>query len=563
MANMTIQLLDNKIISHIAAGEVVERPAAAVKELVENALDAGSTQITVEAQGGGIKLIRVTDNGCGIPAIEVALAFKRHSTSKINSMDDLDRITTLGFRGEALPSIAAVARVEMVTAVRGENAGTVIQLEDGAVVRQESRGHSPGTAVTVQDLFRKVPARLKFLKSEASENGRISEVVSRYALAFPEVRFTLMLEGKTVLHTPGSGRLIDAVIEVYGLEVARNMLELGNGPGSVHVSGLVGSPQVTRSTRDYINFFINRRWVGNRLLAWSVEEAYQGFLMQGKHPVAVINLSLPPDLVDVNIHPAKTEVKFQDERQIFGAVQKAIRQALVKQTPVPRIEEPGVKFTAFSGASPSTGPDLFTAHKESAALPVPAPTPLMALPLLRVLGQIAGTYIVAEGADGLYLIDQHAAHERILFEILNKQRSVRQPEIQGLLPPATLEVDPRQETMLQTVLGDLSEFGFAVEPFGTRTYLVRSIPAALKDRDWAAALREILDTSSGGEWSSKIAVSLACHSAIRAGKIMNVAEMNELIRQLERVAVPNTCPHGRPTMIHLDLQQMEKEFRRK
>jgi len=569
---MQIKVLDQQVVSRIAAGEVVERPASVVKELVENSLDATSSQISIEVRGGGVGLIRVIDNGFGIPSSELGLAFQRYATSKIASLEDLESISSLGFRGEALPSIAAVAQIDIVTCAAGESAGNYLSVKEGIVVNQGSQGRSQGTTVTVRNLFRKVPARLKFLKSLATENSHIANVVSQYALAFPEVKFALSIDGRTVLRTPGSGQLIDSVIEVYGLEIARNMLEVDNGDwegeatgSSVQVTGMVGSPTISRSHRGYLSFFINHRWVNSRLLAWAVEEAYQGLLMQGKHPVAIINISVPANEVDINIHPTKTEVKFQNERKVFGAVQKAVRRALVELAPVPKIEEVA---TTYAVPSPSSSA-LFTSVKSSGhptiLSPMAQPTPAFSLPALRPLGQLSLSYIVAEGPDGLYLIDQHAAHERVLFEKIKQQSSHQQVEVQGLLEPVTLEVNPRQDEVLKAHYENLAEFGFSIEPFGDRTYLVRTVPALLHPKDWAGMLRELLDSPSGedkSDWMEKIAISIACHSAVRAGQVLSDDEIRELIRQLEQTAIPNTCPHGRPTMIHLSSGQLEREFGR-
>ncbi len=568
---MPIKLLDPKVVARIAAGEVVERPASVVKELVENALDAGASQITVEATGGGVSLLRVTDNGVGIPAGEAALAFQRYATSKVASLDDLQTIATLGFRGEALPSIAAVAEVDMVTCAQGEAAGSVLNVRDGNVVHQGSQGRSTGTTVTVRNLFHSLPARRKFLKSPATENGHIAHVVSQYALAYPEVKFTLSIDSRVVLRTPGSGQLIDSVSEVFGLEMARHMLPVDSraggwegGTGAIIVTGMAGAPSLSRASRDFLSFFVNRRWVNSRLLAWAVEEAYHGLLMTGKHPVAVINISLPSADVDINIHPTKTEVKFQDEHAVFGAVQKAVRRALIETAPTAKIEEVA---TAYRGTA-SPVPTLWTTSKTEEhrvfTPPVASATPIFALPALRLLGQLDRSYIVAEGPDGLYLIDQHAAHERILFEKVQSQFAQQELEVQGLLEPATFEVNPREEEVLKTVGESLAKFGFCLEPFGERSYLVRTVPALLHEKDWAGALRELLDASSGSndEWSEKIAASIACHSAVRAGQVLSDDEMRALVRQLEQAALPNTCPHGRPTMIHLSVAQLAREFQR-
>jgi len=566
---MKIKVLEAKVVSQIAAGEVVERPASVVKELVENALDAESTQITVEIKNGGISLIRVTDNGTGIPDSETELAFERHATSKIGNWQDLQQLSTLGFRGEALPSVAAVAQVQMATSARESTVGSYLSLEDGRIVRHDSQARSPGTTVTVQNLFRKIPARLKFLKTEATEAGKIADVVSQYALAYPEVRFTFINEGKTTLRTAGSGKLRDAVSAVYGLETAQSMLEVQlqtnspeNGP-SIRVSGLAGAPTIARSSRDFLSLFVNRRWVNNRLLTFAVEEAYHGLLMQGKHPVAVINLEIPPSLVDVNVHPAKMEIKFQDERLVFGAVQKAVRQSLVQSAPVPQVEE--VKSHFATPSTPFSVPQTQSGFLKPAAVrsqeETPPITPLISLPLLRLLGQLACTYIVAEGPDALYLIDQHAAHERIMLEKIRNQRAEQKVEVQGLLPPVTIEMDPRQAATLRSHLPGLAEFGFDIEIFGERAFLVRAIPAVLRERDWQAALKESLDTS-GGDWAENLLNTLACHSAIRAGQVMSDIEMRELVKQLEQTSLPNSCPHGRPVMIRLTLSQIEREFNR-
>ena len=563
---MPIRVLDPKVVSRIAAGEVVERPASVVKELVENSLDADSSQISIEVRGGGVSLIRVTDNGIGIPDGEVELAFDRYATSKIGSLDDLESISSLGFRGEALPSIAAVAQVDIITCIAGKSVGTYLGFKDGVIENKGSQGHPQGTTVTVRNLFRRVPARLKFLKSPATENSHIANVVSQYALAFPEVKFTLFIDGRVALRTPGSGQLIDSVIEVYGVEIAQNMLEIRNDRkwenGAVYlgITGTIGSPAVSRSNRGYLSFFINRRWVNSRLLAWAVEEAYHGLLLQGKHPIAVINISLPHQEVDVNVHPTKTEVKFQNEHRVFGTVQKAVRRALMELMPVPQI---GATATAYVSTPEQRQAVLTSPSARLTSLPPVAPqTPMVSLPALRLLGQLLSSYIIAEGRDGLYLIDQHAAHERILFEKIKRQRARQEIEVQGLLEPVTFEVNPKQEEVLKSHYQKLAEFGFSIEPFGDKTYLVRAVPLLLYNKDWAGMMRQLLDSLSGGDWAETIAISIACHSAVRAGQALTDDEMGELVWQLEQVAIPHTCPHGRPTMIRLSSGQLEKEFGR-
>jgi len=568
---MPIKVLDPEVVAQIAAGEVVERPASVVKELVENSLDAASSQIGVEVKGGGVSLIRVTDNGVGVPSAELELVFQRYATSKIASLDDLESISSLGFRGEALPSITAVAQVDIVSSATGESTGSYLSLKEGTAVNRGSQGRSQGTTVTVRNLFRSVPARLKFLKSPATENGHITNVVSQYALAFPKVKFTLSLDGRIVLRTPGSGQLIDSVIEVYGLEVAHNMLEVDSGDQgwegeaatlSLLVTGMVGAPTISRSSRGYLSFFVNHRWISSRLLAWAVEEAYHGLLMTGKHPVAIINISLPAKEIDINIHPAKSEVKFQNESLVFGAIQKAVRRALIELAPPPKIEE---VTTTYSVSSQALWASTGTGYNPTTLPPVVSPTLAFSLPALRLLGQLSGSYVIAEGPDGLYLIDQHAAHERIIFEKIKHQVSHQEIGVQGLLEPVTLEVNPKQDAVLKSQYENLTEFGFLIEPFGDRTYLIRTVPVLLYQKDWAGVLRELWDSLLGedkGDWIEKIAISIACHSAVRAGQMLSDDEMRELIRQLEQVTIPNTCPHGRPTMIYLSSGRLEREFGR-
>jgi DNA mismatch repair protein MutL len=518
-----------------------------VKELVENSLDAGATQIAVEAQGGGISFIRVTDNGSGIPANDVELAFHRYATSKIDALTDLEKISTLGFRGEALPSIAAVADVEILTKADSDTAGTYLFLKNGTPVKREKRSRPQGTTVTVHHLFRNFPARLKFLKSATTESGHIANLLSQYALAFPEVKFNLVIDGRLTLHAPGNGNLRDVLAEVYGLEVAQQMLELDGADQTPSITGLVSPASLARSSRGYLSFFVNRRWVRSGLLTRAAEDTYQGVLTAGKHPIVVLNVSFSPQEIDVNVHPTKTEVKFRNSQTVYAAVQKAIGRTLAK-APLPKVKTTGL---------PSTSPPSLWIMKGAETT---------SLPILRVVGQLASNYIMAEGPEGLYLIDQHAAHERVLFEKILAQRSQQKIEIQGLLEPVNIELSPKQEETLKMRGELLAQFGFSLEPFGARSYLLRAVPAIMKGIDLAEAARALLDSLTTEEEPSKreasIAQSLACHSAVKAGQSLTTEEMRELIKQLEQTTQPRTCPHGRPTMIHLSSRQLEKEFGR-
>ena len=572
---MPIKVLSPEVAAKIAAGEVVERPAAAVKELLDNSLDAGATQIAIEVQGGGVRLIRVVDNGVGIPPEEADLAFERFATSKVATTDDLESISSLGFRGEALPSIAAVSDVTMVTRSRDELAGTFLNIKDSAILQKTKRGCPPGTTVTVRNLFRSFPARLKFLKSTATENGHIGQIVTQYSLASPEVRFILIIDGRTAFRSPGSGSLREVLAVVYGVENAKLMLQVEAGDESEdlllpQVTGFASPPSLTRATRSYMSFFVNRRWVQSRMLTYALEEAYHGLLMTGRHPIAVINIAMPPQEIDVNVHPAKSEVKFRREREVFGALQKAVRATLLAQAPTPTLDtlhQPQPASASFTERLSMPEPTAQETEVESSPPTQPAAEPdARSLPILRVVGQIANTYIIAEGPDGMYLIDQHAAHERVLFERIRDQRQRRAVEIQGMLQPVPVELTVRQQELLELQAEALAEYGFEIEHFGERTYLVRSVPAMLQGQNVAQSLTELLDFLGEGaktDWGEEIAISLACHSAVLAGQALSQQEMLDLIRQLEGTSQPNTCPHGRPTTIHLSSAQLEKGFGRR
>jgi len=555
---MAIKVLAPEVVSKIAAGEVIERPASVVKELIENSLDAGASQIAVEAQGGGVELIKVSDNGAGIPASELELAFHRYATSKIGNLDDLEKISSLGFRGEALPSIAAVAEVEISTQTSSAPIGSYLHLRNGEVVRKESRARPQGTTVTVRRLFRYFPVRLKFLKSVNTENSHIAHLVSQYALAFPEVKFSLVLDKRPSLRTTGNGDLREVVNEVYGSEIAQRMLKVEQKDGLARISGLTSPPSLARSNRNYLSFFVNRRWVRSPLLTRATEEAYRGLLMDGQHPMAVINISLPAQELDVNVHPAKAQIKFCHEQTVFSSVRKAIEEALAR-TPI--ASSKAVPFSVSSGQWQS--PRMIT---DNEPVFVVAQLPTMELPVLRVLGQLANTYIIAEGPNGLYLIDQHAAHERILYDRISAQWAQKEVEVQGLLQPITIELSPREEETLRASKEFLAEFGFTIEPFGNRSYVIRAIPALMARANIIEIITALLDSLASKEspnpWEEKIAQSLACHGAIRAGQQLSNEEMRELIKQLEQTKQPRACPHGRPTMIHLSSHHLEKEFGR-
>ena len=588
---MPIQLLAPAVSARIAAGEVIERPSSAVKELVENALDAGATRVAVELRGGGVEYIRVTDNGSGIPPEQVELAFQRFATSKLGGAGDLESVATLGFRGEALPSVAAVSRVEMRTRTRGRDDGFRIEIADGEILSAGADGAPVGTTVVARHLFRNFPVRRKFLRSAAAEQTRIQMVVSHYAMAYPEVRFELSAERGRGLSSPGGGDLRDAVAAVHGARVAEALLELtpaDGGESETAVRGLIGPPSMDRANRRYISLFANRRWVHNRSLSYAVEQSYHGFMAERRYPVAVLNVSVPYEEVDVNTHPSKAEIRFKRENRVFGAVQRAVRATLTLHAPVPEVSPGGASAVAPSASAPPN-PSAFwptrpfqnaggaaAAHggasramiEPPAAAPPPAPplTPKDALPILRVLGQVRSAYIVAEGPDGMYLIDQHAAHERVMFERVKRRAASGTADVQSLLEPAVVELDAAKMELATRQAQTLADMGFRLESFGVSSVIVRGVPALLNESDQSRTLLDVLDLMEEGggfeTWEDRAAYSIACHSAIRAGKTLSMDEMQELARQLEACAQPNTCPHGRPTMIHTSAGQMEREFHR-
>jgi DNA mismatch repair protein MutL len=590
---MPIHVLPDSVAARIAAGEVIERPASVVKELVENSFDAGATRIRVDLVDGGRDSISVSDNGSGIEADELELAFERFATSKISSDHELLGIDTLGFRGEALPSIASVAIVEVQSTAHNADVGMDLLLEFGEKRKSEPVGAPPGTSVTVRSLFQNVPARKRFLSSASGELGRIHTVLTNYALARPDVAIEFVADGATRWATGGTGNLRDVFVTLHGAETASLMLEVADDAdeSEMGVSGLVGSPSISRGNRNFISLNVNGRWFQNRRISYAVEQAYHGFLGERRFPIAALTLRIPDGDVDVNVHPTKAEVKFLREQAVFGMVQKAVRQALLDHAPIPMAVPPrageGMGPGAGGGVRNSAGvavptmanplwpnplvdqasPQPTAAPDQGAAGEFVAPiTPRATLPVLRLLGQAHETYLIAEGPDGLYMIDQHAAHERVIFEEIVARANASDPESQHLLVPETFELSPDQEEAMIKVADQLSQMGFALEEFGPRTILVRAVPRVLGDKSASKALLEMLDgvieLVAPSAWTERTYATLACHSSVTAGRRMNDDEARELLKRLEAAEQPNTCPHGRPTMIHMSETAMAREFQR-
>jgi DNA mismatch repair protein MutL len=570
---MPIRVLSEQTIGKIAAGEVIERPASIVKELLENALDSGADQISIEIAEGGITEIRVVDNGCGITVNDLPLAVERHATSKLSEFSDLKRVNTLGFRGEALASIAAVASLEIRSAA-GLDGAAVLRTEFGALPAIESTAAVRGTSVIVRDLFANVPARRKFLRQAATETTAIQRLVAAYAASRPESIFRLDVDGRSLFATGGSGDLVNAATAVFGSDVGSVALVLPDldstaaVPG-VSASGWVTGPQLTRSHRQQMHFFVNGRLIQHRTLGFVVEECFHTLLMVGRHPVVLIRIEIEPDLVDANVHPTKAEVRFVDERTVCRAVQRAVHAALA-QAPVDEL--PRVSFAIPSAPVPAAmQPTLMHSPArgpETTESPVADSRPAdRSLPMLRVLGQVGASYIIAEGPEGLYLIDQHAAHERVMYERIRAQLADRTGDIQRLLDPMVIDVDTHEAAVMERSLPELNQIGFEIEAFGDQSFVLRALPAMMTGVDIQERihliLRELADGGVGESWLDSVAISTACHTSIRAGQALSIAEMRELVNQLEQTEHPRACGHGRPTMLLMSQGDLARQFARR
>jgi DNA mismatch repair protein MutL len=579
---MGIRLLSSQIASQIAAGEVVERPASVVKELIENSIDAGARNISVETEEGGRRKIAVADDGDGIAPEEIVLALERHATSKLSAIEDLHSIRTLGFRGEALASIAAVARVQLTSRSRSQPAGRRLTAEDGRTGKPAPVGAPQGTVVVVEDLFFNVPARRKFLKSPAAERRLIEALTARHALAHPAIRFRLKQDGRESFSSSGNGDKREVLAGVFGAEAAQRMIDLSAAvvEGFIQVGGYVSPTDLSRSNRRGILLFVNGRSIADPALTTAVVQAYHTLLMVGRYPFGAIFLDVPPEDVDVNVHPAKAEVRFRAPDVVFAAVQRTVRQALLGSTAAAGMPAaapwPSGTWAAERGAQPS--PDWMLDHEPAsvgrgAVESVPGTERFPSagigeIPLLRPVGQVGAAYLVAEGPDGLYLIDQHAAHERVLFEAMGREPSGAHVS-QRLLSPEVVELPAAQATALHGQLDLLRSIGFDVEPFGGTAFRVRSVPQLLGALRPADALRAAVEdfeedeTPLAAEAEARLIARVCKRAAVKAGQVLGAEEQTALVRALERCASPRTCPHGRPTMIHLPMDLLARRFGRK
>ena len=590
---MSIRILPPAVAAGIAAGEVIERPASVVKELVENGIDAGARSISVEMQQGGLQSIRVTDDGAGIADDDVEVAFARYGTSKLVALEGLAQIRTLGFRGEALASIAAASHVLMTTRTAGAAAASVVEATGAEVRRRRKEAAAAGTTVMVEALFSTIPARLKFIRSAQAETARIKLVLDHTAMAAPKVRFTLKSEQRMLLQSSGNGVLRDVVANVYGTELAAEMLELIPSTLAAYpVHGLVSPPSRSRSNRTGISLFVNGRWIVNPALTTAIQEAYRGLLMEGRFPIAVVFIDVPSDVIDVNVHPNKREVRFRHDGDVFSSVERTVRETLLRADPT--VEARGLFGSSAPPLAPTAAPQAFDfalAPGVGAWAPLPEPEQARApvdldeinqtldesgaahesvpwgMADLRVLGQIANTYIVAEGADAMHLIDQHAAHESVLYYRLLRQWEERSAEVQPMLDPLPIELTAEQLDAVPVAEEMLARYGITLETFGDTTYLLRSLPAMARRVDGAKLVAEVLAIAGKAgvhapDVQHAVAASIACHSAVRAGQALDQQEMVALSNALVAETNPNHCPHGRPTTIKVTTGMLEREFGR-
>lgn len=660
-----IQVLDQVTIDKIAAGEVIERPASIVKELVENAIDAGATHVTIEIEEGGISLIRITDDGSGIMKEDIRNAFLRHSTSKIRNVEDLLHITSLGFRGEALSSIAAVTKVEVITKTKEVILGTRYVIEGGQELSLEEAGSSDGTTFIIRQLFYNVPARRKFLKTAMTEAGHVQDLLIRLALSHPEVAFRFLNNNQEKLRTSGSGKLKDVIYNIYGRDVASNLLELDYWQGGIHITGYLGKPLITRGNRNFETFFVNGRYVKSTMISRAVEDAYKDFMMQHKFPFVVLHFQVDTETVDVNVHPTKMELRFQNQQEVYKTVFEAIHRQLLEPELIPQVEVPEPLTSPVQEKKKTPSPDLKLVRrvmpsdsKEAAASITTTPidsaaptaseqvkeephnedyfirkmrervmsyhnrnssaevkdqkkifrpeeqkkriqtsvheattykvneTPVIQKPkqldlfeekLLkretraeyRLIGQIFDTYWLVQFQDNLYIIDQHAAHERVLYERTLKEMKNREFTSQYLSPPIILTLSMQEAELLKTHKERFERIGFEIEPFGGEEYAIRAVPANLFSIAKKELFMEMLDNLADGLSTNmtpdiideKVA-SMSCKAAVKGNNRLSAQEVDALIGELLELENPYHCPHGRPTIIAMSKKELEKKFKR-
>lgn len=566
-----IRILPESIANQIAAGEVIERPASVVKELIENALDVRATRIEIEIKGAGQQLIRVTDNGEGMDRQDILLSLERHATSKIETGADLFNIKTLGFRGEALPSIAAVSRMTLTSRRRGAPSGHRVSIHYGRIQEVAETGCPEGTMVEVRNLFGNLPVRRKFLKSPGTENGHIQDVIEHMALASCSTQFVFSTDGRQVFTTSAGERLEDRLQNLFGLDPQKDLLTVSTTRGEIGFSGYIARPAINRASFRSFYIFVNGRFVCDRIIRHALLEAYQTFLMKGRYPVGILHITLPPAEVDVNVHPTKHEIRFREPKAIYQMVSEDIRAVLLPPPRTDLLSRPSITAATAQGfLEEKPAPAGLALHEQPSLYTPPLPLAQPHPSELKLIGQLAKSYLLCQSKEGLIIIDQHAAHERILFEGLKNSYQKGGIDSQQLLFPVTLELAQPEKALLSQMLTDFAALGIELAPFGGQTFLVRAVPAILADRDLKSWFESILAlmASVGGSFIQErllndILALMACHAAIKASQPLTFEEMESLLDQLRACPVSSNCPHGRPISQLYTYYELEKAFKRK
>lgn len=594
-----IHLLDQNTIDKIAAGEVIERPAAVVKELVENAIDSGANAITIEIKQGGISFIRITDNGCGIPKDQIPLAFQRHATSKISTIEDLLQVKSLGFRGEALSSIAAVSQVELITKDADSIIGCRYEIHGGTEITKEEIGCPDGTTFIMRNLFYNTPARGKFLKTNTTEGGYISDVVLHFILSHPEIRFKFIWDGKIKIQTSGNGNVKDNIYNQYGPDITKALLPVGVSQNGMTLTGFIGKPELSRGTRSFMNYYINGRHIKSPVIQKGIETAYQGFTMTNRFPFTALFLKIDSSCLDVNVHPSKMEVRFTNQEEVFELFRTGLHEILKQATLIPKVslgkDEPAKKAEKKLIEPPVRTPEIPKTpepFETKRTAQTPASTAARKVPVapvikyeqqtlfqeqllreedavrFRLIGQVFGTFWLIEYKDELLIIDQHAAHEKVLYEELMKELSENHVYSQNLLAPVVLTLTHREKEVLASYQEAFTKLGFEIEEFGGDEYAVKAVPSHflhLASRElFYSILDELLENPQGGktELITDRCASISCKAAVKGNHTLSFSEAEKLIEKMLRAEEPYHCPHGRPTTISMTKKEFEKKFKR-
>ncbi len=595
-----IVLLDNETINKIAAGEVVERPASIVKELIENSIDALSSTINIELKNGGKNYISVSDNGRGISNEDIDLVFARHATSKILKAEDIYSLDTMGFRGEAMSSISAISDIELFTNSITDKSGSYLHVKGGIEIERKEIGFPIGTTVIVRNLFFNAPARLKFLKSDTTEQGYIVDLIEKIALINNSISFKLTIDDKIIFHTPGNGDLLSAIYCLYGKNKSKSMIPISYENHIIKINGYIGKPELTKGNGTEIVFAVNKRLIKNKMLVEAARQAYKSLIMVNRYPICIFNIDLSPEKFDVNVHPSKAEIKFDDDKAMFNTVYTAIKSCLNYQSSFQNFEPEDAKISIdavkqehqinevqipFDLNTVSSlnvhekdikSNDNYHVNHEMNNRKIEYPhtyeTPASnyseaGLPDLKVIGQIFNTYILAQSVSDFYMIDQHAAHERIMFEYLLDKYKNQNIHIQELLLPIIIDLTPKDFNKYIDNISVFNNLGFHIESFGENTIRISSVPIIMGEPCSGSVFNDILDTLAEAKNSieankEKLIISLACKNAVKAGDILNIEECTELLLKLKQTNTPYTCPHGRPTVLKMTQLELEKKFKR-